>query len=725
MVLAWRRVAAAKRSAIAGTVLWLLLLPLGAAAQTAPPPAPGSTATSSPQASREAPPSEPPSSPPSTPPPADTTPSEPATAPPQTTIDVTVGGERPPAGSTTLRRRDIREMPGVLADPYRAIEVRPGVTPTASGFPYFFIRGAPPGNIGYFFDGVQVPLLFHVGGGPSVIPAPLVQKVMFHPGPYPATHGRFAGAIVEATSTPPPLEWKSEVGLRLDVGGLVQGPVNDRVDVLVGGHWAYGASIVSALVPSVGVGYGDYQARIGYKLSSTERVQLLGFGSYDYLALVGQEDIPTNLGVVDLDDPGKSGRDVVTRQNVKTTLLDTDFHRVDLKYEKALESGGRAVAGVTLGLDQSRNVGVQLARDHKLAARGGIELPLANGGATLRAGLDASIDDFHIVPCREVLVTDRCAPGDDPAGRRDFVGAFRDLFPSRTDFTAGGFVETEVKLGERSSLVPGLRVDVHHSMGDTDVAIDPKISGRFAVTEHLFLVPAVALASQRPAFAPLPALVIGGIPGGLQRSLQSSFGAEVRLGPIEVVAAVFRQATFGLTDAIGTGRGTDLDTDRFLRRTQGDTYGLEIGAQGPLRRDMVFLLSYTLSRATRRAEDGRTIPSAYDRTHVAQFALLYDFGGGWRGGFRHVFYTGFPADEVGPDREPAEDPPRVKPFYRVDARLSKRWAVGKKGWVSLVMDVQNATLSKEVFDVACTAKGCTPQTIGPVSIPALALEAGF
>ena len=28
------------------------------------------------------------------------------------------------------------------------------MTPIASGLPYFFVRGAPPGNLGYFLDGV-------------------------------------------------------------------------------------------------------------------------------------------------------------------------------------------------------------------------------------------------------------------------------------------------------------------------------------------------------------------------------------------------------------------------------------------------------------------------------------------------------------------------------------------------------------------------------------------
>jgi hypothetical protein len=696
------------------------LVPIAAAAQ-APASPPGSTAAPGP-----APPADTAPAGTSSAPPADTAPAPPAPPPePPKTIDVSVGGERPPAGASTLRRRDIREVPGILADPYRAIEVRPGVTPTVSGFPYFFIRGAPPGNIGYLFDGIQVPLLFHVGGGPSVIPASLVQKVTFEPGPYPASAGRFAGAIVDATSTPPPLEWKGEAALRLDVGGLVQGPVNDRVDVLAGGHYAYAGPLLSAIVPSVGASYGDYQARIGYSLSPGERLQLLVFGSYDYLALVEQPAKPSLATSLVGAYFNSLGAPQPAQGPIKTTLLDADFHRADLRYEKQLDGGGRALAAVTLGLDESRNLGARLAQQYKLAARALLEKPFWDGQATLRAGADVSLDDFHVRPCAELTPTDRCVPGDTAKDRIALTNAFRTLFPSRLDVTTGAFVETEFRFGERSSITPGVRVDYYHSLDDSDVAIDPKLAGRFAINRYVSLVPAVALASQRPAFAPLPALVIGGIPGGLQRSLQTSFGAEAHLGPIEIVAAAFRQATFNLTDAVGANRGTALDADRFLHRTTGDAYGLEIGAQGALRRDLLFLLSYTLSRATRRTDDGRTIPSAYDRTHVAQLALLYDFGGGFRGGVRHVFYTGFPADEASAGHAPLSDPPRVKPFYRLDARLSKRWTVGKTAWVSLVLDIQNATLSKDTFDVSCTAQGCTPRVIGPVAIPALALEAGF
>ena len=35
-----------------------------------------------------------------------------------------------------------------------------------SGLPFFYVRGAPPGNVGYFLDGVRVPYLYHVAARP-------------------------------------------------------------------------------------------------------------------------------------------------------------------------------------------------------------------------------------------------------------------------------------------------------------------------------------------------------------------------------------------------------------------------------------------------------------------------------------------------------------------------------------------------------------------------------
>ena len=43
-------------------------------------------------------------------------------------------------------RAEVRQIPGTFGDPFRAIEMMPGVTPIVSGLPFFFVRGAPPGQ---------------------------------------------------------------------------------------------------------------------------------------------------------------------------------------------------------------------------------------------------------------------------------------------------------------------------------------------------------------------------------------------------------------------------------------------------------------------------------------------------------------------------------------------------------------------------------------------------
>jgi hypothetical protein len=81
--------------------------------------------------------------------------------PASTIEEVRINGVKkaePTAPRDSMRGREIRQMPGAFGDAFRAIEALPGVTPIMSGLPYFFVRGAPPGNTGYFIDGVRVPV---------------------------------------------------------------------------------------------------------------------------------------------------------------------------------------------------------------------------------------------------------------------------------------------------------------------------------------------------------------------------------------------------------------------------------------------------------------------------------------------------------------------------------------------------------------------------------------
>src|SRR5262249_5591971 len=127
-----------------------------------------------------------------------------------------------------MKRAEIRVMPGAFGDPFRAIDALPGIVPIISGLPYFYIRGAPPSQVGYYVDEVRVPYLFHFALGPGVIQPALIDEVALHPAAYPGRYGRYSGAIVAGTTRDPATELHGEAQIRVfDAGAYAETPLAD------------------------------------------------------------------------------------------------------------------------------------------------------------------------------------------------------------------------------------------------------------------------------------------------------------------------------------------------------------------------------------------------------------------------------------------------------------------------------------------------------------------
>ena len=178
--------------------------------------------------------------------------------------------------------------------------------------------------------------------------------------------------------------------------------------------------------------------------------------------------------------------------------------------------------------------------------------------------------------------------------------------------------------------------------------------------------------------------------------------------------------------------------------THGIAYGLEVLLRRSFAKRLSGWLSYTLSRSTRDehfltptgGDVTATVAADYDRTHVLNAVLAYDFGRRWKAGARFVFMTGTPYSNLTGNVPVAPyNGLRDPPFYRVDVRLEKRWLLGKKRYVAFIFEVQNVTLSKETvpFGTDCqsssTSQGgttqCTQPTIGPLTVPSIGVEGGF
>jgi hypothetical protein len=248
----------------------------------------------------------------------------------------------------------------------------------------------------------------------------------------------------------------------------------------------------------------------------------------------------------------------------------------------------------------------------------------------------------------------------------------------------------------------------------------------------------------------VPGLAIGELSGGLQSAAQTSTGVEADLPlGIKASATFFLNGFFNMNDTLGsaqlssgpaggnTGMGPggppggpagpdgpasgDSGAAVLNDRALGNALGLEVYVRRKLTERIGGYVSYTLSRSNRKIGTRSTV-SSFDRTHVLNGAISVDVGRGWRLGTRLVFYTGLPVE---PDTAKQWGQDRLDPFFRVDARVEKRWNLKKKRWLSLIIEMLNATLSKEATSVSCSSGTCKQNLIGPVSVPSIGLNGGF
>jgi TonB family protein len=605
--------------------------------------------------------------------------------PPPPPIEVTVRGAAP-AASRTVSRAFAQQLPGAFGNPFAALEAAPGVTPTLSGAPYFYVRGSPPGNLGYLLDDLRLPALFHVLAGPSVVHPALVDSVDFFPGPYPARYGRFAGGIAAGKLRRASHELQGELSVRaFDASGLVELPLAEHTSLTLAGRVSYANPIAHLFAPEIDVGYWDYQARLSHHLSARSELSAFAFGSHDAL---DRED-----------DDGQ-----------RRVIFGADFHRLQLRYRRQLDAGWASVTAAG-GWDRSAlSDGDVRLTDTVALLRTDLEHELT-GSWRLQAGADGGRDRYTL----------RLGPIDDPTEREDFARRY----PARTDTVAGLY------LGALWRGLPGLqlnlggRFDVFHSRGQLALAPAASVIAELALSPALRLIHGLGIAHQPPsANVPQP----GSNPAlgaGLQHALQHSAGIALALPhDLALEATLFNVALFNLSDSISISRidnGDDsLDEDS---RSLGYSRGLELGLRRSLSQRLGGYLSYTLS-TSRRSVGRAEGPALFDRSHVLSGALAYRWGSGWHTGLRGSFYSGVPADVA--YLRAAQDPPRTSPYYRLDTRVEKRWALGDgRAYWALVLEVLNTTLQKEALNMSCSAYVCREEKVGPLTIPSLGLEAFF
>jgi hypothetical protein len=601
-------------------------------------------------------------------------------------LEVIVQGVRVVPSAQTLTAAEAREIPATFGDPLRAIEILPGVTPVMAGLPYFYVRGAPPGNVGYFVDGVRVPLLWHALVGPSVIHPATLDKVTIYRGGYPANYGRYAGAIVTADTVSASPESRGEAGIRLVDASLMLNSSLGRLSngvpeatALVSGRYSYAGLAVSLLSNRVDLGYWDYQTLAKIPFSKKDDLSLLALGAYDYLAT-------TN------------------------STSSVQYHRVDLRYDHRFSSHGGLRVALTAGHD---NVGGDRGnvRDNSITGRLQFERYL-HQRVVLQGGLDTIVDYYTLDVNRGV--------------KYQTEATLEALMPTRREVTAGAYVMLHLFPTSTVQVTPGVRSDFYTTRGAHQVAFDPRISSRIQLSKRISAEHTIGLASQATAVVPgVPAAQMMSLNGGLQRSIQASSGISYQISDTtQANLTLFDNIYQNLSDPLGTSHRLVYDIEENSQRVRGASYGAELYIHRRLHQRIGGFVSYTLSRSTRSHATISTL-AALDRTHVINAALAFDLGRHWRFGVRGTYLSGLPIREATTAGDFYHGGTRAAPFFRLDLRAEKRWIISPRYYLSFIAELLNATLSQEVTERSCNVVRCIERRVGPIVMPSIGVEAHF
>lgn len=607
--------------------------------------------------------------------------------------------ERKEVVSRTLSRQELQKIPGTFGDPIRVIQNFPGVAraPFISG--QLIVRGANPSQTLTFFDGVEIPLLFHFGGGPSVVNAEFLDRIDFFPGGFGARYGRAVGGVVDVASrkgAADTLHGAIQVDLK-DSSVFLEAPLTDRISLAVAARRSYIDLLLPLVLPKDPQGgsllflpvYYDYQVRLDVggrrgqpPAEGGSTFSVFAFGSDDRLKVVATG----------------GGRNVDV-----TATLTTLFHRVVASWAvrrdhvrfKLTPYVGYDLGGLEFGLAKVN------ADRWTQGLRQDLEVD-ATSFLTARAGAD--IFNSVLVGRAELPVLTGTQtvswPGADPKTQSQtltaVIGSFDGALYAEADFKAGPL-----------TITPGVRGSHAYINGQSRNALDPRLWVKWRPLASTTVKGSVGLYTQPPAgenMQPAPF----GTPGLVhEKAFQSSLGVAQKITDvINVDVTGFYNRRYDNVVSPGpttvNPNGT-VDTSRFANTGLGRAYGLEVLARHEVTKKFFGWVAYTFSRSEERRAGSTNdyVLNTYDQTHILTLIGSYRLPYGFEIGARFRYVTGRPTSPLIHDYDiyNAESnrygstfgnfrSARVRDFHQLDVRLDK-YFVFEKFTLNLYLDIQN------------------------------------
>ncbi len=587
----------------------------------------------------------------------------------------------------TFEKHELATVPGTFGDPLRVLQNMPGMAraPLLSGA--LLVRGAQPQDSQVLVDGVPIPLLYHLAGGPSVLSPSYIDRINFYPGAYGAKYGRAIAGIVDVeTGGPPPTTFHGQASIDLlNAGFFLESPL--RTDVNWGSlSIAARHSVIDFVLPPIlklttrpgqasivaTPSYWDYQARYTIDLGGNA-FELAAFGANDLL--------------------GISQAGTTSTQPFSLTN-DQGFHRFRLRWSRKTDDGWFFFLAPTLGLTVNQtdvnDTTTITSNSTDFNLRGWAKKTM-NRDLSFELGLDVNASWFH----NRFEVAGTPTPTDEnPAPS---------VHDQTLDLVSGAaYVEMVYSPIERWKWIPGVRLELYNLPSGVVPSLEPRLATRFRVTDWFWAKAAWGLYRQAPQSRELDA-ALGNPNLGLAMSQQTAGGFEFVLRPkLSLDVQGFFNWRTNLVQPSSTlvVRNGVTQREGYNNGGVGRAYGLEVLLKQDLTERFYGWVAYTLSRSENfDAKQNGWSPVSTDQTHILTVVASYRIGWGVEAGVRFRLTTGSPytpvlgstfnADTGGYSPvNGATNSAREATFNQLDLRVEKQFTFTL--WkFSVYLDVQN------------------------------------
>lgn len=655
----------------------------------------------------------------------------------------------------SLSREEVRKIPGTFGDPLRVIENLPGLARAPFIGGALIVRGANPADSGVYFDGVEIPLLYHFGGLTSVVNAEFLEDIDFYPGGFGAYYGRATAGIVDVSSRK--LKMRSCRGYGeadlIDTGFFFACPLTIGELPTVTFAAAARRSYIDAILPFfldsflgseqaiiAAPVYWDYQTKVETDVGAST-YSLFAFGSNDDLKVLSRNAGSQSFAIG----------------------FNTQFHRLvgrwELRLSPSLKHVMQPYVGVTSiklnadnsGADGGPNTSAGISIDTWVwGARDELTWSVAEG-LKLRGGVDYLGQTFGVRFAVPVPVE---------------IGSFPRVFPAvegtEQTFGTSGFnnatavyAEAELEPFTGLKIVPGVRAEltVFTFLPDDLVdgskskaaearlfSIDPRLTARWQILPLTTVKAAAGVYRQAPEGQEInpdtgnpdlqqPRAVQ--FIAGIEQALTKDINLDVQLYYTN------RDLLIQSTDRVRAINDSDeVDPLFYDNGGRGRTYGVELLLRHEITENFFGWIAYTLSRTESDLNEDRDrfLLTQFDQTHIltlvaqVQLPWAFTFGGRFRAvsGNLQSFPLGSVHDvdttdylRLGGVRE------RLPFFHQLDLRLDRKFVFDQFSATAYV-DVLNVYNQQNTEGVQSDYRARSLQPIPSLPfLPVIGLSAEF